>query len=245
MKKATQNSATPRWEAIAEALREDILQGRFAPGTRLPNEQLLAERFEVNRHTLRQAVKALVAQGHLHVRQGAGTFVRELVLDYALKRRTRLTENIARAGERAERELIAFEHSTAGEWAAALKVPVKTKIESLYTRSSVRGRPVGLSHSVFPCPRFEGMGRAVQSKGSITEAFKSLGVSDYTRARSTVSARMPTVTEADALARPVTQPVLVVNYVNHDSAGRPIEAGSTIFAADAVQLTVEPEGLLL
>ena len=78
----------PRWQQIAADLRADILAGRVAPGERLPNEQALAERFGVNRHTLRQAVQALAREGHVQVRQGSGTFVRELVLDYALQRRT-------------------------------------------------------------------------------------------------------------------------------------------------------------
>src|SRR2546430_3769842 len=101
------NDATvARWQAIAAQLRADILAGRVAPGERLPNETALAERFGVNRHTLRQAVQALVREGHLNVRQGCGTFVRELVLDYALRRRTRLSENLARTGETAGRELL-------------------------------------------------------------------------------------------------------------------------------------------
>jgi GntR family phosphonate transport system transcriptional regulator len=53
---------------------------------------------------------------------------------------------------------------------------------------------------------------------------------------------MPTQSEADALARPVTQPLLVVSYTNVDRDGLAVEAGITLFAADAVQLVVEPEG---
>ncbi len=64
---------------------------------------------------------------------------------------------------------------------------------------------------------------------------------DYTRARSVVSTRLPTQAEADALSRPATQPVLVVHYVNVDRDGTPVEAGNTLFAADAVQLVVEPD----
>ena len=78
------DAAVARWQAIAAELRADILAGRIRPGERLPNEQALADRFGVNRHTLRQAVQALAREGHVHVRQGSGTFVRELVLDYAL-----------------------------------------------------------------------------------------------------------------------------------------------------------------
>ncbi|HEX6704893.1 MAG TPA: phosphonate metabolism transcriptional regulator PhnF [Albitalea sp.] len=231
-----------RWESIAAELRDDILQGRFAPGQRLPNETELAQRFGVNRHTLRQAMQALAHEGHVHVRQGRGTFVRELVLDYALQRRTRLSENLASVGERAQRELLSHGVVPAGPWAAALQVGPRSQVELLATRASVRGRPVGLTSAAFPCPRLRGVAEAVARLGSITAALMELGVTDYTRSRSVVCARLPTQAEADALARPVSQPVLVVQYTNVDREGVPIEAGSTLFAADAVQLVVEPEG---
>jgi len=232
-----------RWQAIAAQLRADILAGRVAPGERLPNETALAERFGVNRHTLRQAVQALVREGHLNVRQGCGTFVRELVLDYALQRRTRLSENLARMGETAGRELLSHAVLPAGEWAQALKLPARAQVVVLETRSSVRGRRVGLSTAAFPCPRLADIAAPVARHGSITRALAELGVADYTRSRSVVSTRLPTQAEADALARPMSQPVLVVQYVNVDRAGVPVETGSTLFAADAVQLVVEPDAL--
>jgi GntR family transcriptional regulator, phosphonate transport system regulatory protein len=230
-----------RWQAIAAQLRADILAGRVAPGERLPNEKVLAERFAVNRHTLRQAVQALVREGHLNVRQGSGTFVRELVLDYALQRRTRLTENLARMGETAGRELLSHHVAAAGEWATPLRVTPRSKVVVLEMRAAVRGRPVSLSTGAFPSPRFADIAALAVRHGSITKSLAELGVVDYTRARSVVSTRLPTQSEADALARPLTQPVLVVQYVNVDRDGVPVEAATTLFAADAVQLVVEPD----
>lgn len=241
MSTKTETNSTRRWEQIAQELRADIASGRFAPGTRLPNESQLAERFAVNRHTLRQAVQALVREGFLKVQQGSGTWVRELVLDYALQRRTRLSENLAEAGERAERELLAHERCAAGSWAQALKVSPTSEVELLYTRSTVRGRPISLSTAAYPCPRLAGMAEAFQRERSITLAFQTLGVADYTRLRSSISARLPTPAEADALARPVSQPVLVVHYTNIDLKGQAVEAACTLFASDAVQLQVEGE----
>ena len=235
-------SEAPRgrlWETIARALRDDIVAGRIAPGERLPNETTLAQRFNVNRHTLRQAVQALVREGHLRVVQGSGTYVRELVLDYALQRRTRLSENVAQAGERANRELLGHARQRAGEWAGPLKVSATGNVVILYTRASIRGRPGGISTSAYPCPRLAGRAEPFAAGGGITAALKQLGVADYVRVRSTISTRLPSAAEADALARPVTQPVLVVQYVNADLAGGPVEAATTLFAADAVQLTVE------
>lgn len=230
-----------RWEAIAAALRYDIVQGRLTPGQKLPNEAALAERFAVNRHTLRQAVQSLAQEGFVRVAQGSGTYVRELVLDYALQRRTRLSQNLAAAGETADRELMGHEIVRAGEWARDLGVPAAAKVQLIYTRAAVRGRPIHLATSAYPLPRLQGMVEAVTRHGSITRALRSLGIPDYTRKRSVVSCRLPTPAEADALARAATQPVLVVRYVNVDGAGTPVEAGCTLFAADAVQLTIEPD----
>ncbi len=234
-------AAGARWQAIAAQLRADILAGRVAPGERLPNEKVLADRFEVNRHTLRQAVQALVREGHLDVRQGCGTFVRELVLDYALQRRTRLTENLARMGETAGRELLSHCIAPAAEWAAPLQVTPRSKVAVLEMRAAVRGRPVSLSTGAFPLPRCADIAALVERHGSITKSLAELGVVDYTRARSVVSTRLPSQSEADALARPLTQPVLVVQYVNVDRDGVPVEAATTLFAGDAVQLVVEPD----
>ncbi|MDT9002262.1 phosphonate metabolism transcriptional regulator PhnF [Paucibacter sp. APW11] len=231
-------SAAPRWQLIADELGADISAGRLAPGQRLPNEAQLAERFGVNRHTLRQALQALARQGFVQARQGSGTYVRELVLDYALQRRTRLTQSLAAAGEQAKRELLASRIEPAGAWAAELGLARSDSIELLITRSSVRGRPVGVSTAAYPLPRLAGMAEAFARLGSITAALQSLGVADYTRQRSVVSARLPEAHEADALARAPTQPLLEVVYLNVDAQGRPVEAGRTVFAADAVQLSV-------
>jgi GntR family phosphonate transport system transcriptional regulator len=239
----TPDSAAParRWETIAAELRRDIVQAQLQPGEKLPNETALAQRFQVHRHTLRQAVQALVQEGFVRVVHGSGTYVRELVLDYALQRRTRLSQNLAAAGESAERELLGHELQRGGEWARELALGNTGKTQLMYCRASVRGRPVNLSTSAYPLPRLAGMVDAFTAHGSVTAALQQLGVADYTRARSVVSCRLPTPAEADALARPHTQPVLVVRYLNVDAEGSPVEAGCTLFAADAVQLTVEHE----
>jgi GntR family phosphonate transport system transcriptional regulator len=231
-----------RWRHIAEDLRGRITRGEHPPGSRLPNEAELAARYGVHRHTLRQAVQALVHEGFVQVRQGSGTWVRELVLDYALQRRTRLSANLAESGEHAERELLDRAQERAGEWADWLRLAPGAAVQRLDTLILVRGRPVGLSRSVFPLPRLAGIDEAFVREGGITRALAALGVADYTRLRSVVSARLPDLAEADRLARPVAQPVLVVRYLNVDDAGEPVQAGLTVFAADAVQLSVGPDG---
>ena len=46
-------------ESVAEQLRDAILDGRFKPGDKLPPERELAEEFQVNRTSVREAIKVL------------------------------------------------------------------------------------------------------------------------------------------------------------------------------------------
>lgn len=69
-------SEGPAWRVIADALRSDIADEVYPPGSPLPGEALLAERYSVSRPTVRRAINVLVGEGLLTVAHGRGTFVR-------------------------------------------------------------------------------------------------------------------------------------------------------------------------
>ncbi len=66
---------SPKFEAVYEQLLNEIQNGNYLPGAKLPTETDLAERFLVSRNTLRQAIMLLVQEGYLSNQQGRGTFV--------------------------------------------------------------------------------------------------------------------------------------------------------------------------
>jgi GntR family transcriptional repressor for pyruvate dehydrogenase complex len=65
-----------RADGVFRQLRSRILGGALARGERLPNERELADTFEVNRTSVREAVKRLEFLGLVEVRHGLGTFVK-------------------------------------------------------------------------------------------------------------------------------------------------------------------------
>ena len=69
------NAGTPISEAIFDELRAEVLGGALAAGDALPSERRLAERFEVNRHAIREAVKRLQQAGLVQVSHGGATRV--------------------------------------------------------------------------------------------------------------------------------------------------------------------------
>ncbi len=68
------------FQSIAEQIVALIRAGEFPPGTRLPGERELAERFAVSRVTIREAEIALQARGIIRIKTGAGVFVSETAL---------------------------------------------------------------------------------------------------------------------------------------------------------------------
>lgn len=64
-------------ERCTRRLRDAIVSGELPPGLRLPPERALAERFGVNRVTVRSALARLEAEHLVSVRQGSGYAVRD------------------------------------------------------------------------------------------------------------------------------------------------------------------------
>jgi GntR family transcriptional regulator len=65
----------PLYYQLAQLLAAQISRGDFPPGSQLPPERELGERYGISRMTVRQALACLVADGTLTVHQGLGTFV--------------------------------------------------------------------------------------------------------------------------------------------------------------------------
>ncbi|WP_374542158.1 FadR/GntR family transcriptional regulator [Sphingorhabdus sp.] len=63
------------YKSIVSEILTLIDEGIFPPGSRLPGERELAERFDVSRVTIREAEIALEALGHIVIKTGSGAYV--------------------------------------------------------------------------------------------------------------------------------------------------------------------------
>ncbi|HHU53550.1 MAG TPA: GntR family transcriptional regulator [Clostridiaceae bacterium] len=69
------HSSIPLYAQLRELLVEQIQDGRYKPGDRIPSELTLCEELDLSRPTVRQAIADLVADGILVIEKGKGTFV--------------------------------------------------------------------------------------------------------------------------------------------------------------------------
>ncbi|SUE42524.1 phosphonate metabolism transcriptional regulator PhnF [Roseomonas gilardii] len=226
------------WKRIADGLEGEIAAGRFRRGERLPTEAQLAAQHGVNRHTVRRALSALAERGLVRATQGSGTFVEAPPLRYPIGPRTRFSEIATAAGREAwGRLLSAREIAADPALAEALELPPGSPVLELDTLHEADGVPISTGLTRLPLPRFAGFAERYAETGSITRAYASYGVTDYLRRSTRITARHATPEETETLGLAPGRVVLVLDSVNTDAQGRPIQATHARFAADRVELS--------
>ena len=70
------------YQKVADRILEMIDSGAYPPGTRLPGERELAERFEVSRVVVREAEISLEAIGRVEIKVGSGVYVRPIKVGF-------------------------------------------------------------------------------------------------------------------------------------------------------------------
>lgn len=237
---AMQHPATqPIWQTIRDALTAEITRGSHAPGARLPTEAALAERFGVNRHTVRRALAAMQDSGLVVARRGSGVFVSHRPVPYRLGPNVSFTRNMAETGHDGARRILRLDTLPAApEEAAQLELPPGAAVHVLENVALIDNVPSAHSRCFFPADRLPGFADAMRAHGSITAALRVDGVDAYTRAWTRVSAGRADGTIARHLQMVEGAPVLHTTALNRSAAGWPVEYANTAFCGDRVELLV-------
>ena len=232
-------SRIPVWKTIALSLTEDIAEGRYGEGDQLPTEAQLAATHGVNRHTVRRALADLADQGLVHARRGAGVFVAARPTDYAIGKRVRFHKNIAAGGRiPGKRILTLLTRAADAAEADALGLPAGAQVHVYDGLSLADGQPIAVFQSVFPAARFPGLPEVLTETRSVTAALQRLGVADFTRVSTRLTARPASATQALHLRLNEGAPLMFSTGINVDPDGQPVEYGRTWFAGDRVTLTL-------
>lgn len=234
------------WRQISETLLAEIRQGVLRSGQQLPADTAIAERFGVNRHTVRRAVGHLETEGLVRVERGRGTFVVDDVLQYRLGVTTRFTANLLQNHRAPTRTVLQLDSTSATPVAAdALQIEPGDACVLLVVLGAASSVPLSLGHNYFPQRRLpqlqevlHAMAEQSASELSITQALRLAGVETYRRHRTQISARLPTAEEARLLRTSRSQPVIETESVDVSADGVPVTYAKTCFRADRLQFVV-------
>jgi len=111
---------TPRYQLIADDLRERIRTGGYTAGRLLPSESTLSEEFSVSRVTVRRALEQLRENGLIDSQQGLGWFVAGDPVRQPLGELDTLEQQLAESGAESTRRVLDFAFIDAPARAAAV-----------------------------------------------------------------------------------------------------------------------------
>ena len=228
------------WRQVADGIERGIAEGHFAVGDKLPSETEIAERYRVNRHTVRRALAVLSERGLVRAERGSGTYIEVPRLAYPLHSRSRFSEIVGAEGREPRGQLIAATEEPATRELArllALKTGVSVvRIEALRFADRM---PICVSTSWLSADRFPGADRVFARVHSMTKLLAHYGIRDYRRGSSRITASIAEATDAARLDLALGRPVLVIDSTDVDPDSAPLVTKRSRFAAERVSLLVE------
>ncbi len=235
----------PVYTQIAEELRQNIHQGIYQLGDKLPTEAQLSEYFSVNRHTLRRAIALLKGEGLVRVDQGRGTFVVGKPIKYVIGKRVRYNKTLIAQGQKPSFKLLQVVEIPADvAIAQELEIEAGASVALIERLAFADEQPISISSSYFPLHRFpeiiqEEAIQLLREKGSISQFLRQLYNCDHIRRSTHVYARIVEHQDASVLQVPLNHPILLARSINVDRDGKIIEYGITRFRGDRMELVFE------
>ena len=235
------------WKQIVDDIQQRMDRGEVQPGEKLPSEGALASTYGVNRHTIRRALQELAALGRLHIAHGRGSFVASTVFDYQLEERPRFSEWIKKYNRPGSSEVLEAAIIPLQDLPELPRIlnygvfPDYPNVAMVETLGKLGEHPVSIARHLFFGERLLTLVDDLKQGLGITVSLKKMGVNDYTRLRSSVSAELPKARERRLLAIDKFDPVFICENVNIDPEGVGIEFSTVIYPASRVRLVYEPE----
>ncbi|SEP53383.1 GntR family transcriptional regulator [Amycolatopsis saalfeldensis] len=223
----------PRHQQIAAELRDLIMRGELSPGTQLPSTARLVERYGAANATIQHALKALKDEGFLDSRVGKGVYVRDrqpFVIDasaYIKPEPGRFRYQLLNVDNIVPPVDVVEGLQLAADAAAIVRTRILFHDE----------QPVELSASYYPAEiaADSSLTKTAKIRGGAPQALAELGFPQRSFV-DRISARPPTVEEAETLELPEGTPVIRQLRVIYSDNERPVEASVLIKGAHLYEL---------
>jgi GntR family transcriptional regulator len=225
----------PQYMQIADLLRSRIEDGTYPAGAQMPSEPELAAELQVSRVTVNRAVGILRSTGHVKVKRGAGTYVRNLpkIKRDAQKRYAARGQGTG-AGEVEVREMNLQSRTDYREIGRATApehvVPVLAlaKGDDVLIRQRVlfaNDEPTQIADSYIPWSIAKGSKALLQANAGTGGSYGRLEELGHGPVRFTedVNVRMPSDAEQRTLELEASQPVFEIWHVAYTADDRPVE----------------------
>ncbi|MDP9587104.1 UNVERIFIED_ORG: GntR family transcriptional regulator [Burkholderia contaminans] len=229
-------SAAPLYVQIKDTLRARILDGTYAPHSRMPSEHELCAMFDVSRITVRQALGDLQKEGLLFKLHGKGTFVSKPKAFQNVTSLQGFAEAMSSMGYEIVNQLRSVRTVKADRHLATkLNVPEGAPLVEIHRVRLLNREPVSLEQTWVP----EALGKRLAGADLATRDIFLILENDcgvpLGHADVSIDAILADDDIVDALRVEESSPVLRIERLTHDASGMPIDYEHLYFRGDAFQ----------
>jgi len=229
----------PIYLDIASELEKEVKE-QFVPGDYLPTESKLAERFSVNRHTLRRSIDELVAAGLIQRHQGKGNMVIRQPSEYRLHSGAHFTKNLIEQGAMPRCEVLQSRLISApSKIAGYLGIEEGSKVIHIRTFRKTEESPRTIIDHYLPDTAWWPVLKNFTS-GSLHQFIKRGLDIDLERKQTRIGAKIPSNEECRLLHISTSTPLLKIKTTNVIKGTQVIaEFSSSNTRADATEIVME------
>lgn len=224
---------SPRYQQIADELRNRLAAGDFERSGVLPSESALSQDYEASRVTVRRALESLRAEGLVDSRQGFGWIVAGEPLRQDLSRLATIEGQLAAAGKRSERQILSFGFCEAP--ARVVEVLGERHVLEVVRLNLADGIP--FARVTVWCP--ENLGATLSRDDVEKTSFLEQLPVDLGGATQTIGADVADQSDAALLGIPEGSPVLAAERITRNRSGRPVLVSEHVFPAHRFRFSVE------
>lgn len=220
----------PLYYQVSSRLETAIHSGTIPQGARLENELAIAERLGLSRPTIRRAIQELVDKGLLVRRRGIGTQVvqGQVTRQVAL---TSLYEDLEDSGHVPRTQILVHEIIPATEpISSRLSIELGSPVLHVRRVRTSDNVPVAILENYLPT-EFIDISREQLEQRGLYQIVRNRGIT-IRIAKQTIGARSATGDESELLGIARNSPVLTMDRVAFDNAGRAIEFGHHCYRPD-------------
>ena len=236
----TKLDGVPLYVKIRQSLRENILNGSYKRGEKIPSEEELSAQYGVSRMTLRHSINDLIDEGLLYRRQGVGTFVAHHHLARDHSRLTNFFENSRMDGLQVSEKVLDFRQIPAKyQVAKALNLKEADPVICIKTLRFIETEPITVHEAYIPMALFgDLLNMDIESQSQDLWGFYERCGYKVKRGVQRLEARQADEDLAELLSMQVGAPILYKERTLFSEDGTPIEFLYCFNRGDMYSITV-------
>ena len=224
-----QNAIKPLYQQLMDVIIENIKNGTYKAGNKLPTETELEAIYNVSRITVRRAVKELCDKNILVKKQGKGTFVLDSSLRIRLNEIGGFHEAVEERNQTAFSELLSLEKKKASDkFSEYLNIPDTSDIIEIKRVMGHDDTVIFIDTCYLPCDRYPDIQKYLTGNFSVYKILKTIYHIKMVNSEKVIKVRKAKKDEAAYLHCEEGDPVFDIFKIVYDENDTPVHVSISI-----------------